>query len=161
MLVVIYISLYEIIYYTLSPFFFLFQCLNFFLIHENSLYIKAVIFFQLVMVACDVFFQCTEFSGLALLITSSPLKLAQVKKVYSNDTCGGVRGKPKYRSHNKAGPPRGWEAVQDHGDSRHSTAGICASLVPQPGRDSASHSWCACFFLSHCPQGPSAWSQWV
>ena len=55
MLVVIYISLLKIIYYTLSPFF-LFQCLNFFLIHENSLYIKAVIFFQLVTGSLSVVF---------------------------------------------------------------------------------------------------------
>ena len=81
-----------------------------------------------------VFFQCTEFSGLVLLITSSPLKLAQVKKVYSKDICRGVRGKLKYRSSNKAGPPRGWEAVQDHGDSRHSEAEICASLMAPHSR---------------------------
>lgn len=58
---VIYISLFKIIYYTLSPFFPLFQCLNFFLVHEKSLYIKAVIFFQLVMVVCGVFFSAQNF----------------------------------------------------------------------------------------------------
>ena len=33
--------------------------------------------------------------------------------------------------------------------------------VLHPWRDPASCSWCACFFLSHCPQGSSAWSEWV